>query len=184
LSDFVTLRRQQFRRYFQPSRIVIAVLPAPIPSGVNLITISFDMYCSYRPPMMAIAVHRINASFDLLDELDEYVLAVPGSSLVRETLYCGVESMRDHDKSTELGLELLPSEVVKTPGLAQAIANIELVKEAAVRTGDHALLVGKVVAFRVNPERDELPLLSVGPDTSGYQLLVKRGIHRLAVVET
>ena len=182
LSDFTALRRQQFRRYFQPSRIVIAVFPAPVPSSVNLLTVSFDMYCSYRPVMMAIVVHRINAFYDLLEGLDDYVLAVPGRSLAEETLHCGVVSMRDEDKASELGVQLVPSETVETPGLAHAIANVELVKQAVVPTGDHSTLIGKVVSFRVNTKRNELPLLSIGPDTSGYELLARKGIHRLGVV--
>lgn len=182
LSTFTILRRQKFRRYFQPSRVVIAVFPAPVPSGVNLLTVSFDMYCSYRPVMMAIAVHRINASYGLLDDLDDYVLAVPGRTLVEETLYCGVVSMRDEDKVRKLGVQLVQSENVETPGLAHAIANVELVKHGVVPTGDHSLLIGKVVSFRVNTDRNEAPLLSIGPDTTGYELLARKGIHRLGIV--
>jgi flavin reductase (DIM6/NTAB) family NADH-FMN oxidoreductase RutF len=155
-----------------------------VASGVNLLTVSFDMYCSYRPVMMAIAIHKINASHDLVSTTDEYVLAVPGPTLANETLHCGVESMRDEDKASELGIKLVPSEVVQTPGLADAIANVELVKQEAFRTGDHTLLIGKVVAFRVNTERDELPLLSVGPKIDGYEVLASKGIHRLAVVSS
>src|SRR5206468_3591431 len=50
--NFTTLRRQQFRRYFQPSRVLLAVVPAPTKSGVNVITLCFNMYCSYKPSMM------------------------------------------------------------------------------------------------------------------------------------
>ena len=72
-------------------------------------------------------------------------------SLAEETLQCGVQSMQDVDKVQELGIRLSDSEVVNTPGLADAIAaNVELVKEQVVKTGDHALLIGKVAAFRVN----------------------------------
>jgi flavin reductase (DIM6/NTAB) family NADH-FMN oxidoreductase RutF len=182
MSPFVSVRRQQFRRYFQPSRVVIAVLPAPMPSGVNLLAVSFDMYCSYRPVMMAIAVHRVNVSYDLVGGAAEYVLAVPGKSLAEETLQCGLQSMHSVDKVSELGIRLCDSELVATPGLADAIANIELVREQVVETGDHVLLIGKVVAFRVNQDRGEPPLLSIGPDTRGYELLARKGIHRLGVV--
>jgi flavin reductase (DIM6/NTAB) family NADH-FMN oxidoreductase RutF len=140
------------------------------------------MYCSYRPVMMAVAIHKINASFDLVSEVEDYVLAVPGKSLAAETLQCGVESMRDTDKVRALDIRLCASEVVSTPGLADAIANVELVKEQVVRTGDHVLLIGRVAAFRVNTERGEPPLLSVGPDLRGFELLAHKGIHRLGVV--
>ncbi len=182
-SHFATLSRQQFRRYFQPSRLVLCVLPAPTPSGVNVFTISFDMYCSYKPPMMAIAVHNINRSYELIREAEEYVLSVPGESLANETLHCGIVSLKDQDKVKTLRLDLSPSEKVQVPGLKRAIANIELKKFASIETGDHSLVVGRVLRFAVNTRSRERPLISVGPETRGYTVLAQKGIHRVAVVE-
>ena len=41
------------------------------------------------------------------------------------------------DGGMSLGLELCPSEKVSVPGLAKAIANIELVRETVAKVGDH-----------------------------------------------
>jgi flavin reductase (DIM6/NTAB) family NADH-FMN oxidoreductase RutF len=180
--EFATLRRQQFREYFQPSRIVLAIMPAPTKSGVNIITLCFDMYCSYKPPMMAIAIQKINASYELINKCQELVLAVPGASMVRETLFCGTRSMREVDKAEALGLKFSKSETVEVPGLRGAIANIELSKEACIQTGDHILCVGRVRRFAVNKKLKELPLLSIGPDATGYRVLARQGIHRISTV--
>jgi flavin reductase (DIM6/NTAB) family NADH-FMN oxidoreductase RutF len=181
--EFVTLSRQQFRRYFQPSRLVLCVLPAPTPSGVNVITVSFNMYCSYKPTMMAIAIQNINESWNLIRDAEEYVLSVPGESLAREAMTAGFKSARDCDKVKEMNLKLCPSQTIKVPGLTDAIANIELRKVASIETGDHSLVVGKVLRFGVNRALKERPLLSVGPDTRGYAVLEQKGIHRIAVVK-
>src|SRR5688572_12774674 len=102
---FSGVRRQQFRRYFQPSRIVLGVLPTTRSrSGVNVITLCFDMHCSYDPPMMAVAIQRGSVSYELIAEAKEMVLGVPGTSLVDETLFCGTQSLRDVDKIETLGL--------------------------------------------------------------------------------
>ena len=184
MERFVSLRRQQFRQYFQPSRLLLWVVPAPTASGLNVITLCFTMHCSYRPPMLAIAIHNINASYELIQKTDEYVLAVPGVSLVREALYCGTVSMREADKVRELNLQLLDSREVKTPGLRKALANIEMVKEDSIRVGDHLLVVGRALDFRVNEKRPELLLLSVGPDLTGYEVLARKGIHRIGTVKS
>jgi flavin reductase (DIM6/NTAB) family NADH-FMN oxidoreductase RutF len=181
--DFTTLSRQQFRRYFQPSRLVLCLLPAPTLSGANVITVSFNMYCSYKPTMMAFAIQNINESWNLIQDADECVLSVPGESLARETLMSGFYSAREHDKISKLNLELCPSEKVRVPGLKRAIANIELKKLTSVETGDHSLIVGKVLRFAVNTKLKERPLLSVGPDTRGYEVLAQKGIHRIAAVD-
>lgn len=179
---FSALRRQEFRNYFQPSRVVVGVVPAATTSGVNLITLSFDMYCSYKPPMMAVAVQNINASYKLILQASEFVLAVPGESLAAEAMECGMRSLREIDKVEHLNLELIDSKNVRVPGLRRAIANIELIKRQSIEAGDHVLVVGEVLRFGVNTESTERPLLSVGADTRGYEVLAERGMHRLGVV--
>jgi flavin reductase (DIM6/NTAB) family NADH-FMN oxidoreductase RutF len=181
-SVFTTLSRQKFREYFQPSRILLGVLPAPTKSGFDVITLCFDMYCSYKPVMMAVAIQNIAASYQLIQEAREYVLAVPGESLAKETLFCGVSSISEVDKVQKLGLELCPSEKISVPGINAAIANIEMLKETSIEVGDHILVVGRVVRFGVNRHSRELPLLSVGPNTRGFRVLARKGIHRIGTV--
>ena len=102
--------------------------------------------------------------------------------MLEETRFCGTASARDFDKARELKLDLLTSEKVAVPSLEKAIANIEMVKEHSIKVGDHILVVGKAVNFRVSINQNELPLLSVGPDTRGYRILAQKGIHRIGTV--
>lgn len=181
---FDNVSRSQFRRHFQPSRIVLAVLPAPTRSGVNVITICFVMHCSYRPRMLAIAVQDNNASHRWFEAASEFVLSVPGPSMLDATLYCGTHSGGAVDKVSELGLQLTASAKVSVPGLQDAIGNIELSVVERLRTGDHLMVVGKVEQFTLNRLRQaELPLISVGPDTRGYRVLAHQGQHRIATVD-
>jgi flavin reductase (DIM6/NTAB) family NADH-FMN oxidoreductase RutF len=181
---FQTMRRQQFRRYFQPSRVLLGIFPAPTESKVNVITLCFSMYCSYRPPMLAVAINDKSATYEHIQTVEEYVLSVPGPTLMDASMYCGLESMREVDKVKDLSLELVDSATVAVPGLLRAIANVELKKSCVLKTGDHLIVVGEVRRFAVNTAINELPLLSIGPYTDGYTLLRKKGIHRLGVVST
>jgi flavin reductase (DIM6/NTAB) family NADH-FMN oxidoreductase RutF len=142
------------------------------------------MYCSYKPPMMAVAIHDRSASYRLMQDAAEFVLAVPGESLVEAAMFCGTVSLTEADKVEALGLQLVPSERISVPGLAQAIANIEMRRKELVESGDHVLVIGEVLRFAVNRHRKELPLVSFGPDDSGFRLLAKKGVHRLGVVRT
>jgi flavin reductase (DIM6/NTAB) family NADH-FMN oxidoreductase RutF len=179
---FEAVPRQQFRQVFQPSRVVIALFKAPTKSGVNAITLCFDMHCSYKPPMMAFAVYHRAYTHSLLESASECVLAIPGETMAKEAMYCGLESGRDVDKVTACGLELAASATIGVPGLAKAIANIELRIACRVPSGDHLLVVGEVVRYGVNPGNRERCLLSVGPNHDGYEVLARSGIHRLGVV--
>lgn len=183
LDPFKEVRRQEFRRYFQPSRIVLCLLPSPdTESGVNVITLSFNMYCSYKPPMMAVAIQRINHSYELIQRTSEFVLAVPGDAMAYEALQCGLVSQRKADKVKSLRLTLHASKKVAVPGLAAAIANIEIAKRAQVICGDHVLVMGEVLRFAVNKDISQSPLVSLGPNTSGFNVLQTSGIHRIGTV--
>jgi flavin reductase (DIM6/NTAB) family NADH-FMN oxidoreductase RutF len=140
------------------------------------------MYCSYKPAMMAFAIHKNAYSHALLQNSTECVLAVPGENLAEQSLFCGVETGRGRDKFRECGFKPAASACVGVPGIEQAIANVEIKIVQKVKTGDHMLAIGHVLRFGVDEKRQERCLLSVGPREDGYKVLVKRGIHRIGVV--
>lgn len=180
---FTLLKRQQFRRHFQPSRVMLCLLPAPTPSGVNIITLCFTMYCSYKPPMMAFAIQQGSYSYELMERAEECVLAVPGERLARQVLECGLKSGRDMDKMSEFNFSPLPSQTISVPGISECIANLEGKIRSKVPTGDHRTAVVEVQRFSVNRSNEERCLLSVGPSHKGYVVLARHGIHRIGVVE-
>lgn len=184
MSDFGSVRRQEFRRFYQPTRILLGVvLGGPHPSGVNVITLCFTASCSYKPPMMMLAVQRHALSYELFQKADQCVLAVPGENLAEQTLLCGTLSGREIDKVRECGFSLLPSRTVCVPGLVEAIANLEVIIKHRVETGDHLTLMGRVARFAVNKTNRQRNLVSVGPHHDGYRVLASKGIHRIAVVD-
>lgn len=132
--------------------------------------------------MVAIAVQNCNYSYDCFESAEEYTLAVPGESLVKAALLFGTMSGRDRDKIAESGVGLAASGTVKVPTLAGSLATMELVKDSQMVTGDHLLVAGRVTRMARNHSVTERPLLSIGPDTTGYELLFKHGQHRIAVV--
>lgn len=180
---FHTHSRQSFRDYFQPSRIVLGVFRADTSSGVNVITLCFDMYCSYKPPMMAFSIQQGAFTYSLLGPGVECVLAIPGESLAPQAMICGTTSGLDCDKVAACKFTLIPSETVNVPGIAEAIANIEMRIKEVHDTGDHRTAFGEVLRFAVRESATEKCLLSVGRDTSGYRVLARSGIHRIAVVD-
>jgi flavin reductase (DIM6/NTAB) family NADH-FMN oxidoreductase RutF len=179
---FKSLSRQEFRRYFQPSRIAIGVLPDPDKQRLNLITICFQMHCSYKPPMVSFAVWHGSHTYSLLDRAGECVLAVPGERLANVALICGTRSGNEVDKANLCGLSFAKSEYVQIPGIQECIANVELRVVNKIRTGDHMTVIGEVQRFGVDIEKNERCLLSVGPEHQGYEVLAHQGIHRIGVV--
>lgn len=182
--EFASLRRQQFRRYFQPSRIVLGVFAMDTDPGLNVITLCFNMYCSYKPPMMAFSVHNRAVSYNLAATASECVLAIPGENLAEQTVFCGTNSAREINKFAACGFAITQSDKVKVPGIAQALGNIELKIVDRVTSGDHMTIFGEVRKFGVNEDCLERCLVSVGPNTAGYRVLARKGLHRVAVVDS
>jgi flavin reductase (DIM6/NTAB) family NADH-FMN oxidoreductase RutF len=182
MTEFDDLRRQQFRRYYQPTRILLGLVGSNQTTTPNVITLCFSMTCSYKPPLMAVSIHKRSHSFQLFRMASEFVLAVPGERLARQTLFCGVQSGRDVDKMRECEFATIESKHVRVPGLRAAIANLELFVRSRIETGDHMTVIGEVRRYAVNTANRERNLLSVGPEHDGYEMLAAKGIHRIAVV--
>jgi flavin reductase (DIM6/NTAB) family NADH-FMN oxidoreductase RutF len=178
---FVSVSRAEFRKVFQPSRIVFAILPDP-QWEVNVITICFNMHTSYQPNMVAFAIHRKAHSNLLAASASECVLSVPGESLASEAMFCGTHSGKTVNKFKSCGFVASQSESVNLPGLANAIANIEVKILKSVVAGDHSLIIGEAVRFKIDPSTKERSLLSIGPDTRGFDLLLRHGKHRIGVI--
>jgi flavin reductase (DIM6/NTAB) family NADH-FMN oxidoreductase RutF len=174
------MSRARFREFFQPSRILIGLLPAPrIRSGYNPVTLCFSMWASYHPRMMAIAIQDCNYSFRLLEEGTQISLSIPGIDLVEETILFGTESGRDIDKLSVAGVALEESKSIDVPGLAAALGGLEMHVRCLIPSGDHVIVLGEVT--HMIGRRRGRPLLSVGAETQGYTVLRKQGQHRLAV---
>ncbi len=181
--DFTELARNQFRRYYQPTRITLGVVQDTRTLNFNLITLCFTSSCSYKPPMVMLAVRRTALSYELFQEARQCVLAVPGEKIADQTLFCGTQSGREVNKVKECGFTLIPSQTVAIPGIAEAIANLEIQIENRLITGDHLSVFGRVTRFAVNKANKQRNLVSVGPCHEGYRVLAAKGIHRIGVVE-
>lgn len=183
-TGFESLARQAFRDWFQPSRIVLGVFADERLGRPNIITLCFDMHCSYKPPMMAFAISTESYTYRLLEHSKECVLAVPGEKLAQASLICGTSSGANCNKWNAALLSPSMSEYVSVPGISECIANIELAIDHKVFAGDHILVLGRVLKYGVDQSNRELPLLSIGKRTDGFKLLATKGIHRIAVIES
>jgi flavin reductase (DIM6/NTAB) family NADH-FMN oxidoreductase RutF len=134
--------------------------------------------------MMAFAIQRGSLSFSLLDTAKTCVLAIPGEHLADAAMFCGTKSGSDVNKVEACGLQLIDSATIDVPGLAMAIANVECKIINVIPTGDHRTVVVEVLRFAVNVDSKQRPLVSVGSNTDGYTVLIRKGIHRIAVAGT
>ena len=158
------------RKY--PEQVVIAI--AKDKNGRhNPITLGWTMITSLDPPMMAISVGLKRYSLEVIRQAREFVISFPSKSMAEDALFHGTKSGRDMDKIAEYGTRTHKAEKIDTVLFADAVANFECVLESVLQTGDHVILVGRVVAAHVNedPEVKRLYTLAAGYKMGGVKPL-------------
>ena len=116
----------------------------------NLLTLGWGLIGrSYHGnPVVTIAVTPLRYSWRFLEDVPDFVIAVPGDGLEGAVELCGTKSGRDMDKFEAAGLTCVPSEHVKAPSILECPINVECRTYASVAP-PHMLLT---------PEHRERPV--------------------------
>lgn len=154
----VDLDQAWARKY--PEQVALAVTVSQ-QGKPDIITLGWVMPTSGQPPMCAISIGLTRYTHELLRQVPEFVLALPGEDLEAACVYCGTHSGRDVDKFKETGLTALPATRVRPPLIAECLANLECKVVGSMRTGDHTIFVGEVVAAH-HSERPGCRLFNLG----------------------
>ena len=118
----------------------------------NPITLGWLMQTSHEPPMMAISVAPQRYSYNVIDEAGCFTLVFPAAGDGNQAMLFGTKSGRDRDKIAEAGASVSQAAEIDSVIFDDAVANFECVVEKKIKTGDHYIFVGRVVASHVNTE--------------------------------
>jgi flavin reductase (DIM6/NTAB) family NADH-FMN oxidoreductase RutF len=118
----------------------------------NIITLAWVMPTSINPPLVAISVRPERHSYCLIEETKEFVINIPTMEILKETLFCGRNSGKDHDKFKETRLTKSRSKKVKPPIIKECVAHLECKLHSQFKTGDHTIFVGEIIEAYANKE--------------------------------
>jgi len=152
------------RKY--PEQVVIAIA-RDAQGKCNPITLGWTMITSHDPPMMAISVGLSRYSLRAIREAGEFVIAFPSAQMADDALFFGTHSGREMDKLAERDTAIQPASQIGCVLLSHAVANFECVLEGELKTGDHVVFAGRVVAAHLNEKEDLGRLYTLGP---GYKM--------------
>ena len=111
----------------------------------NIITLAWAMPTSMNPPLTAISISPKRYSHSLIEETKEFVVNIPTMDILRETMFCGAASGKNHDKFKETGLTPLPGKKVQAPIIKECVAHLECKLHSQHTAGDHTIFVGEIV---------------------------------------
>jgi len=148
----------------------------------NVMPAAFVTPLSIEPPLVGVAIGPGRHSYDMIRYSEQFALSIPGRRLLHHVQYLGSVSGRDVDKFELTKLPTFKALRVDAPLIEGCVGYIECGLVDALRTGDHMLLVGQVLAASADAEAfdktwlleddDEKPLHHLG--ANHYALLGQR----------
>lgn len=116
----------------------------------NIATIAWSTPLSSEPVLIGVAIYKGHFSPRLIAKSKEFAVNVPPAGLLKKVKKCGSVHGNKIDKFDKFGLTPLRGKKVQAPLIAECYAHLECKVIKTVKTGDHFLYVGKVVAASVN----------------------------------
>ena len=113
----------------------------------NLAPIGMFMNCSSKDPqMVAIAVSNKADTYRNIKETKQFVIGIPKEEMLDKLYKAGDKVDKDIDEFQYTGLTPYNSSIIKAKRIKECAVNIECVYENELETGNHNIIVGKIVA--------------------------------------
>jgi len=132
---------------------VISVDKNGKPSGMIA---GWNMKCSMEPYLFAVSLWKKGYTHKLIKESKEFVIAVPNKKLQKAVEFFGSTHGNKVDKFKETGIETLKAKYIKSPLIKEATINFECRLKKEINSGDHIILIGKILAAYINPDKKVL----------------------------
>ena len=106
------------------------------------------------PCIIGIALRKATYTHGLIVQSKEFTVNIPTAAILKKVDQVGTITGRDGlDKFAEYGLTKLPSQVVKSPIIAECPLNLECEMLSVTEVGDHDLFLGQVVKMHVDSDK-------------------------------
>ena len=119
----------------------------------NIIGLSWWMFTSWDPLMIAISVGNEKYSHECLIHNKEFTLCFPSEGQEKDAWLCGTKSGKAIDKFQETGFKPVHSKNIKPPMIEGSTVAYECKVVKHLETGDHTQHIANVVAINGSPEK-------------------------------
>ena len=150
-----TINLTKASRLTSPNPVTIVCTQKP-DGDTNLATVSWWMYLSFNPNMIAFAMAKTSYSGEMVRSNSKVILATPGEALAQAVISCGSTTGRKVDKIAEFGIEMqeLPGSDIRIPQHSRVAIQCRL--KEFVEVGDHYLYICDVEQVFGNESEEAL----------------------------
>lgn len=131
-------------------RLTVIVSCVDRTGKTNVMTVVWFTCVSAEPPMCIVSIRPNRYSHQLIQESKEFVINIPTMDIVKNTLFCGRRTGREHDKFKETSLTPIPAKMVRPPLIKECVAHLECKLRQQMTVGDHTLFIGEILAAYAN----------------------------------
>ncbi len=111
-----------------------------------------DMMISFDPPIVALGIVKTRKTYANILSTGEFVVNVPTDKLVDKINKAAWSCPPEIDKFKKVGLTQMPSLKVKAPSVKECKIRFECKLDWTKETGDHDIVIGRVVAITVDED--------------------------------
>jgi len=130
----------------------------------NILTVAAISFFSFKPPMVGVGIVPTRYSFELIQEIKDFVINIPSIDLLDAVKFCGSKSGRDVNKFKAARLTPKKGKMVSSYIIEECLANLECkVVHVLDLKGSHVWYVGEVVIAHVRKDYDRSQALTYWP---------------------
>ncbi|MFR0823350.1 MAG: flavin reductase family protein [Clostridia bacterium] len=128
----------------QPSPVVLVSTRSK--EGIdNVAPFGMFMNCSSKPPMIALGINNKSDTYKNIVDTKEFVVSIPNESIVDKLYKAGGKIPSGQSEFDLVGLTPYISNHIKANRIKECSINIDCILENNIETGNHNLIVGKVI---------------------------------------
>ena len=136
----------------QPSPIVL-VSTISKNNIENVAPFAMFMNCSTKPHMVAIAISPKTDTYTNIKDTNEFIIGIPQENMLKKIYKTGEKIDKNISEFNFADLTPYNSKKLESKRIAECIVNIDCIFENEIETGNHHIVVGRVIGCDMDEEK-------------------------------
>lgn len=137
----------------QPSPVIL-VSTSSHEKKENVAPFAMFMNCSSQnPPMIALAISPKTDTYENIQETKQFIVGIPKEDMLEKLCLAGEKVDKKVSEFELANLTPYASKTLQCKRIKECVVNIDCVFEQEIKTGNHQLIVGKVVDCDIDEDK-------------------------------
>lgn len=153
------MKLRKLRDYFTST---VGLISVRYEAGINVMAAEWTYLVSNEPPYIAVVLSDGGLTQQLIPQIREFAVTICTSDQAALADFTGSFSGREIQKSSTSHLSFHKPEALSTPWVEGGIISLECTLHQVVPLPGYKMMIGEIVQFHINEEKNDLPLIKHG----------------------